>query len=164
MKKYFIIIGVFVLLLSSCNQNDMILYDQEPRIDFQDADYLNQVAEKIDSVKVIIMGHALLSPLAYCLTTEKDTTTNLGAQVRFASEYIFPAGVFISWAKYTVKRPELCGKSYKANLVFDVKNPAHQFASGRVEARKMGCLVEFNLEPIEGWNTKLWNATFLGMY
>lgn len=170
-----------IMLMCGCTQNNIEYYDQEPRIDFNgfsnigdqemammtefnDADYLNKVTEKIDSVAVIVLGRLLTSPMTFCMKTEPDTTAQYAPEIVFAREYIQPAGVYISWPKYLVKRPKLYDKSHEVYLVFDLNNAAHQFLPGRVEAAKMGCIVEFKLEPMEGWNKKLWNPEFLGVY
>lgn len=181
MKLPTALIALVIMFMFGCAQNEIGYYDQDPRLDFRgfsnigdqalteltefnDEDYVNGITEKTDSVAVVVLGRVVPSPMSFCLTTEPDSTAKHEPEVVFAPEYIQPAGTYVSWAKYVVKRPELYDTSYECYIVFDLKNPAHKFLPGRVEAAKMGCTVEFKLEPIEGWNNKLWNPEFLGVY
>lgn len=178
MKKY-VFIGILATLLSSCESTGLTEYQEAPRlnfageftsvgfvspVEFNDRDYLNGVMEKEDSLKVTLLGDVLESPLTYCFKVLPDTTTDLQSEPIFAEKYVFPAGKYTTWFKYKVKRPEKMGKKHLSLMVFDVDSPDFQFLPGLYEALQCTSEVLFRLEPIEGWNTRLWNATFLGTY
>ena len=166
MEKF--LIGVcYLCLCFSCQQNEIEVYAESPRIGFEntstlgfiperyitftDEDYLAQVTEKIDSVKIELMGMALEEPRICCLKKVNESTEISFLQIDFPDRVTVEPGIYSFYLSFKVFRPEHTGMEYSFLLEFDTEHPEHGFDPGKIECGKVRFIVAFNLKPA-GWN------------
>ncbi len=164
--RYMIICGCCLLLLFSCRQNEIEEYADIPRIGFENAsnqgyiseryviftdeDYLSHVTEKTDSIKIELMGKALVEP-GTCCFKRVDEGEVAPLQVDMPDHLVIAPGIYFVYLKFKVFRPVSSGVVCSSLLEFDADNPAHGFAAGKAEGKQMRIVGEFRLKPL-GWN------------
>ncbi len=159
--------GCYLFLLLSCRQNEIEEYTEIPRIGFEnssnlgyvperyilftDEDYLKQVTEKTDSVKVELMGKALDESRTCCFRKVEETDEEQALQMNVPDEIVVRPGIYSVYLKYKVYCPKFSGREYSSVLEFDTERPEHGFAVGKSEGNRVRIIGEFRLKPID-WN------------
>ena len=139
MNKYILILCL-VLGFLGCEQNDIDVYNQTPRLtfpynltySFNDVDYVNKKTEGIGELEV---SHT--------------------PSIQFEDKYEFVADAVSTKVALNIKRPEQIGVQYSAFCYFDEENSAHEFDRGDAEYLQAKISVIFNIRP-DGWDEVYW--------
>lgn len=169
---------LLAVLMLSCKDNQIELYDQSPRInfisntviEFTDVEYANDLFDKEVGVKVRLQGDFLRKDLNFCLRSEKNDNANF-AKITFAEKYTFVASTdkVESEAIVSVKRPsEFTSQQvlYNAQLLFDNDNPLHQFDRGLEEWSERNLIVRYEISRPKEWSysDRTWGPYSIGKY
>jgi len=100
-----------------CKQNEIELYDQSPRLNFEwsqriiefvDTDYIKKTAFKTDSFEVRIQGVHLNAPRDFCLKVQPAEGYEAAPELELADKYTYSAlDTVCQTYRLRVKRPEL---------------------------------------------------------
>ena len=174
MKKILMFISAAVMAFSytSCSKEEIAMYDQEPRINFDqtavyrelgDTDYVKMKDEpyRLDSVRVILQGDLLTANRDFCIKQVADDSYANSLEMQLDDHYTYSnlEGV-TQYAYFKVKRPayKAGNRAYGCSLEFDVTNPKHQFLKGLVERNSVTVNYVWNITEPEGWAD--WNYDF----
>ena len=175
MKKllYMLPLACLGLLYTSCQEEEIGLYDQEqaltfttgtvPTCNFTDEDYLNGVTTKKDSCFVQLQGNPLDAPRTFCIKVEaREGYVQPTLDLVNPSTYNELNGERQIY-RFTVHRPEKPSTTAGCTFAFDYANEAHQFIKGRVEVATANLTVVYNIEP-STWMEDIWGAYSDGKY
>lgn len=163
MNKYILILCL-ALGFWGCEQNDIDVYNQTPRLtfpynltySFNDADYVNKKTEGIGELEVRLMGNVLKEVRTFCLKMEKDSANiSHTPSIQFEDKYEFAVDATVTKVALNIKRPEQIGVQYSAFCYFDEENSAHEFDRGDAEYLQAKISVIFNIRP-NGWDEVHW--------
>ncbi|WP_294143265.1 hypothetical protein [uncultured Sanguibacteroides sp.] len=175
MKKYKFLIGFLILSFGyiGCEQNEIALYNESPRINFlwnaqhytfRDTDYVNGHEFHDLDIEVEIQGYLLKTPLDFVVKSQAGKAYETTAEIVLPQKYTYTAlDTNKQWIVFKVKRPAKLTPTNEpegAILKFDLDNPAHQFASGRVDIDSCRIEVYYDITPTGA----IWNATWWGEY
>lgn len=158
-----------------CKQNEIELYDQSPRLNFEwsqriiefvDTDYIKKTAFKTDSFEVRIQGVHLNAPRDFCLKVQPAEGYEAAPELELADKYTYSAlDTVCQTYRFRVKRPELKwgNKAFGCYVAFDLGNAAHQFDKGLVEKHQMLVNVRWRLRPYD-WEEGDWGKYSNGKY
>lgn len=180
MKKYkfLLLFPVIVLSYIGCEQNEIALYNESPRINFlwsrqsytfQDTDYVKGHEYKELKIEVGLQGYLLQSPLDFVVKTEAGRAYGTRAEVVLSPKYTYTAlDTNRQWIFFKVKRPEKptpANEPEGAILKFDQSDPAHRFAPGRVDIDSCRIEVSYDIRPTDAmWNARRWGDYSSGKY
>ncbi|MFR3331859.1 MAG: hypothetical protein ACLTSL_17250 [Odoribacter splanchnicus] len=159
MNKYILILCL-ALFFWGCEQNDIDVYNQTPRLtlpysltySFNDADYVNKRTEGVGELEVRLMGNVLKETRTFCLKMEKDSVNiNYTPSIELEDKYEFAVDTTVTKVAFKIQRPEQIGVQYSAFCYFDEENPAHEFDRGDAEYLQAKISVIFNIRP-NGWD------------
>lgn len=168
MKKILMFLSAVVMVCcyTSCSKEEIAMYDQEPRINFDyrmvytelhDTDYVKRNTEPyhLDSVRVRIQGDLLTASRDFCIKKTDNSDYENSLDVQLAEKYTFSKlDAVKQYAYFKVKRPDYKAgrKAYGCNLEFDLTNPNHQFAKGLVEDNSVEVNYVWNIERPTYWD------------
>lgn len=170
---------IYILLLSvlyfGCNTNEIELYNEEARINFasgletkifRDSDYVRNHLEYKQAVKVQIQGNKMLKNKDFCFMVDKSVKYKKIAEAAVEEVYTYNALDTNTQIVYvTVRRPNELVKDHplQVNIKFDLSNPKHKFAPGRIDRDSCRIDVLYNIKPTE-WNSFKWGEYSDGKY
>lgn len=174
MKKIlmFISAAVMAFCYTSCSKEEIAMYNQESRINFDqtavyrelhDTDYVKMKDEpyRLDSVRVILQGDMLTENRDFCLKQVADDNYANSLDMQLADKYTYSnlTGV-TQFAYFKVKRPDYKtgNRAYGCSLEFDLANPNHHFLKGLVERNSVTVNYVWNITEPETWGD--WNDYF----
>lgn len=175
MKKYKFLIGMLILSLGyiGCEKNEIALYDESPRINFlwnarnytfRDTDYVKGHEYHELKIECSYKGICYKSPWDFVIEAQAGKAYETRAEIVLPQKYTYTAlDTNTQWIVFSVKRPEKptpTNEPEGAILKFDQTDPAHQFASGRVDIDSCRIEVYYNITPTGA----TWNATWWGEY
>lgn len=161
----FISAAVMAFGYTSCSKEEIAMYDQEPRINFDqtavyaeliDTDYVKMKEEpyRLDSFRVRIQGDMLTANRDFCVKKTENSIYANSLDVQLADKYTYSTldGVR-QYCYIKVKRPAYKpgSRAYGCNLEFDLSNPNHQFAKGLIENNSVEVNYEWNIRRPEAW-------------
>lgn len=179
MKKIVLALNLLLacMALTGCSENEIELYDQPNSINFYykgisivftDKDYLNAKVDSVYLLKVQLQGDFLTENRTFCLKSiEREGYKSL-ATVEYENPYTYDNLEDVQDdLTIRVMRPENptdgIDKACGASVVFDVENPAHQFAKGREDKSQFTITVDYKFKP-NGWEDWLWGDYSYGKY
>lgn len=180
MKKYKLLLLFLVLSLGyiGCDENEIALYDEAPRINFlysareytfRDTDYVKgNVLHELD-IEVQLQGYLLTESRDFVVKTQEGGGYTTPAEVVLPPKYTYSSlDTNVQRIIFSVKRPDKPTKADEPEgilLKFDLENPAHQFAAGRMDCDSCRVTVKYNLTPTEAtWNANWWGDYSVGKY
>lgn len=169
-RLIYIIAGILACnLYTSCQQNEIELYNQTPRINFEtrqrilelgDTDYVNKKTFITDSFTVRIQGNLLKEQKTFCLKSAKNEKYEETVEVKLDQSYAYTMlDTVCQTFYYKVACPPLKPgvSAYGSALEFDLGNPLHQFEKGKIEQHILPIMVRWQIKP-KGWDEWLWLA------
>ena len=166
-NKILMFISALVMAFSciSCSKDEIAMYDQEPRINFDqrvvyeelhDSDYVKMKTEayRLDSVRVRIQGDMLTANRDFCIKKTDNADYANTLDVLLDDKYTYSAlDTVRQYVYFKVKYPAYKAgrKIYGCNLEFDLSNPNHQFAKGLVENNSVEVNYVWNIEEPTYW-------------
>lgn len=178
-RKYFFVGLIFLLCKCEYIEPELYNYPQalnfkdyvengfdyvskhNPNFIFNDEDYKNRVLNKLDSIRVEVIGYTLQEDRTFCIKTEGiegDKISPMIIKLENNGVYKIKAGEFEKWIHYRVVMPIDFNVEHKAIISIDTANTQHQFKTGKIEAMKMIASVTYDL------STGKWDNRFLGKY
>ena len=173
MKKIlmFLTAVVMVCCYTSCSKEEIDMYDQEPRINFdyrmvytelRDTDYVKRNTEpyRLDSVRVRLQGDLLTANRDFCIKKTDNSDYHNSLDIQLDEKYTFSKlDAVKQYVYFKVKRPDYKAgrKAYGCNLEFDLDNPNHQFAKGLVEDNTVEVNYVWNITQPETWSDWYWD-------
>lgn len=161
----FISAAVMAFCYTSCSKEEIAMYDQEPRINFDqtavyaeltDTDYVKMKEDpyRLDSFRVRIQGDMLTANRDFCVKKTDNSIYANSLDVQLADKYTYSTldGVR-QYCYIKVKRPayQPGSRTYGCNLEFDLSNPSHQFAKGLIEDNSVEVNYEWRITRPETW-------------
>lgn len=160
--------NIFILeclcLLCACQTDEIVKYEERPRINFEntsglgvpvqhyvyftDEDYLHGVTQKKDSLKLELVGNVASEALKCCFKLMNEQE---GLIVKIPEYLEFPGGAYEAYCGIEVICPEQSDSSFTVSLGIDNENPMHDFEEGKIEGQQVMIIGEFRLKPT-GWN------------
>lgn len=180
MKKYKYLLLLLVLGLgyTGCEENEIALYNESPRINFlysansytfRDSDYVKGNEFHELSIEVELQGYLLEKPMDFVVKTQAGEGFVKQAEIVLPEKYTYSLlDTNKQWIAFKVKRPVMptpANEPEGALLKFDLENPAHQFAPGRTDMDS--CIIEvyYTLTPTGAtWNASWWGEFSAGKY
>ena len=172
MKKYKYLLLFLVLGFgyTGCEENEIALYDESPRINFlysamsytfRDTDYVKGNEFHELKIEVELQGYLLKEPMDFVVKTQAGKGDVKQAEVVLPEKYTFSLlDTNTQWIVFKVKRPAMptpANEPEGALLKFDLENPVHQFAPGRTDMDSCHIKVAYSLTPTEAtWNASWW--------
>lgn len=161
---YFILAILLSGIYVGCNESEIDLYNQTPRINFLgstyirtlvDTDYVNTKPYVIDSFMVNIQGNLLKENRNFCVKVTPSSDYQNSLDVILEDKYAYTKlDTVYQVFYYKINRPKVeSGRNvYGCYLEFDLNNPLHQFDKGLVEKNQVVLNVRWNLKPAEWSN------------
>lgn len=180
MKKYKSLLLFLVLGLgyTGCEENEIALYNESPRINFlysansytfRDIDYVQGNEYHELSIDVELQGYLLQEPMDFVVKTQAGKGYSKQAEIVLPAKYTYVLlDTNTQEITFKVKRPAMptpADEPEGALLKFDLENPAHQFAPGRMDMDS--CIIEvyYRLTPTGAtWNASWWGEFSVGKY
>lgn len=172
MKKILFYMSALVLFLSlaSCSKEEIDMYNQNPRINFdyrtvyselRDSDYVKMKTDpyRRDSVRVRIMGDLLTANRDFCIKKTDNSSYANTLDIQLDDKYTYSAlDTVCQYVYFKVKRPayKTGRKAYGCNLEFDLTNPNHQFEKGFIEDNSVEVNYVWDITEPETWGDWYW--------
>lgn len=167
-----------VLLCLACDSNPIDEYELGAKLNFynsrminqvpekicqfSDEDYVNGVAERLDSVRVDIMGNAQEENRFFYCTTAFETD-RLHVEVQLEDRYVMPARSYSVYIQFKVRAPERFGIDHVTSLCFDNDRNSPFFSAGLSEQQTCRIIVSYLIRP-EVWHETIWGTYSNGKY
>ena len=165
---------VLFLSLTSCSKEEIDMYSQEARINFdyrtiyselRDSDYVKMKTDpyRRDSVRVRIMGDLLTANRDFCIKKTENSAYANTLDIQLDDKYTYSAlDAVCQYVYFKVKRPayKTGRKTYGCNLEFDLTNPNHQFEKGFVEDNSVEVNYVWDITEPKTWSDWYWLGDF----
>lgn len=146
-------------LYAGCTQNEIELYNQAPRINFEsqkveyafaDSDYVKKTPYITIDFTVRIQGNYLTEQRSFCLKSIANSDFENPVVVELENKYIYTAlDTVCQKFQFKIMRPEMKfgNKAFGSYLEFNSDDPNHQFEQGMIERHRIPVSVSWRLRP-----------------
>lgn len=178
MKRYILLFWLPALFCMGCDSNHIDEYELGAKLNFynsrtvdnvpeklclfSDMDYLNGVTERLDSVRVDIMGVAEKEERPfYCRVEFNEDEPHV--RVTLEDQYVMPAEQYSTYIKFRVGIPSEFDVRHITEIKFDHTQQVTGFTPGLVETQTCRINALFQIRQ-NVWHREVWGEYSNGKY